>query len=155
MLSIYCLVQSYSLQRMFWVGHKHHHHHPQFATTKVTRFPLYKVQNVYRNHHHQLPLICICFNSFPLTKSPLKQYLFSLAVFFWTNVMAWDIYKTFGQRTILSHIRPTGEDKMMGVKVTIIMIFCGCISTTIDSNPLSVFITIMIQIYNDTNELEL
>ena len=31
-------------------------------------------------------------------------------MFFWTNVMAWDIYKTFGQRTILSHIRPTGKD---------------------------------------------
>ena len=31
----------------------------------------------------------------------------NLAVFFWTNVMAWDIYKTFGQRTILSHIRNT------------------------------------------------
>ena len=32
----------------------------------------------------------------------------NLAIFFWTNVMAWDIYKTFGQRTILSHIRPKG-----------------------------------------------
>ena len=40
--------------------------------------------------------------------------IFSLAVFFWTNVMAWDIYKTFGQRTILSHIRPTGEDNHNG-----------------------------------------
>ena len=30
----------------------------------------------------------------------------NLAIFFWTNVMAWDIYKTFGQRTVLSHIRP-------------------------------------------------
>ena len=39
-----------------------------------------------------------------------KKKYFSLAVFFWTNVMAWDIYKTFGQRTILSHIRPTGKD---------------------------------------------
>ena len=28
-----------------------------------------------------------------------------LSVFFWNNVMAWDIYKTFGQKTILSHIR--------------------------------------------------
>jgi hypothetical protein len=31
----------------------------------------------------------------------------NLAIFFWTNVMAWDIYKTFGQRTQLSRIRPT------------------------------------------------
>ena len=30
----------------------------------------------------------------------------NLAIFFWTNVMAWDIYKTFGKRTVLSHIRP-------------------------------------------------
>ena len=29
----------------------------------------------------------------------------TLATFFWTNIMAWDIYKTFGQRTLLSHIR--------------------------------------------------
>ena len=42
----------------------------------------------------------------------LKKKVFSLAVFFWTNVMAWDIYKTFGQRTILSHIRPTGKDHL-------------------------------------------
>ena len=28
----------------------------------------------------------------------------NLAIFFWTNVMAWDIYETFGQRTV--HIRP-------------------------------------------------
>ena len=41
-----------------------------------------------------------------------KKKYFSLAVFFWTNVMAWDIYKTFGQRTILSHIRPTGKDHL-------------------------------------------
>ena len=33
----------------------------------------------------------------------------TLATFFWTNIMAWDIYKTFGQRTVLSHIRPTGR----------------------------------------------
>ena len=33
----------------------------------------------------------------------------TLATFFWTNIMAWDIYKTFGQRTVLSHIRPTGS----------------------------------------------
>jgi len=32
----------------------------------------------------------------------------TLATFFWTNIMAWDIYKTFGQRTVLSHIRPKG-----------------------------------------------
>ena len=41
-----------------------------------------------------------------------KKKVFSLAVFFWTNVMAWDLYKTFGQRTILSHIRPTGNDHL-------------------------------------------
>ena len=32
----------------------------------------------------------------------------TLTTFFWTNIMAWDIYKTFGQRTVLSHIRPKG-----------------------------------------------
>ena len=33
----------------------------------------------------------------------------TLATFFWTNIMAWDIYKTFGQRTVLSHIRQKGK----------------------------------------------
>ena len=32
-------------------------------------------------------------------------HYFYLTVFSWNNIMAWDIYKTFGQRTILSHIR--------------------------------------------------
>ena len=36
----------------------------------------------------------------------------TLATFFWTNIMAWDIYKTFGQRTVLSHIRPKGHIKV-------------------------------------------
>ena len=35
----------------------------------------------------------------------------TLATFFWTNIMAWDIYKTFGQRTVLSHIRQKGGIK--------------------------------------------
>ncbi|XP_023338013.1 uncharacterized protein LOC111708774 isoform X2 [Eurytemora carolleeae] len=32
-----------------------------------------------------------------------------LSIFAWNNVMAWDIYKTFGQKTILSHIRSKRE----------------------------------------------
>ena len=29
-----------------------------------------------------------------------------LSSFFWTSVMAWDIYKTFGRRNIFSRVRP-------------------------------------------------
>ena len=29
-----------------------------------------------------------------------------LASFFWTNVMAWDIYKTFGRKTLFTRVRP-------------------------------------------------
>ena len=29
-----------------------------------------------------------------------------LSSFFWTSVMAWDIYKTFGRRNIFSSVRP-------------------------------------------------
>ena len=55
-----------------------------------------------------------------------------LSTFFWTNVMAWDIYKTFGQRTILSHIRPKGlhfpRYVAYGFGVpTIIVCICLCI----------------------------
>ena len=29
-----------------------------------------------------------------------------LSTFFWTNIMAWDLYMTFGQKTVFSQIRP-------------------------------------------------
>jgi len=32
-------------------------------------------------------------------------HYFILTSFFWTNVMAWDIYKTFGKKTVISRVR--------------------------------------------------
>lgn len=34
------------------------------------------------------------------------EHFFVLASFLWTNVMAWDIYKTFGRKTIFARVRP-------------------------------------------------
>ena len=49
----------------------------------------------------------------------------TLATFFWTNIMAWDIYKTFGQRTVLSHIRQKGWIKDFTIISWIPLYFLG------------------------------
>ncbi len=33
-------------------------------------------------------------------------HFFILSSFMWTNVMAWDLYKTFGRKTIMTKVRP-------------------------------------------------
>jgi len=36
----------------------------------------------------------------------IMVHYFILTSFFWTNVMAWDIYQTFGKKTVVSRVRP-------------------------------------------------
>jgi hypothetical protein len=36
----------------------------------------------------------------------VSEHFLILASFMWTNVMAWDIYKTFGKKTIFTRVRP-------------------------------------------------